>query len=86
MTWNITFLLSPVYYNVCDKRIKNGLSFRGVAVIVLNSAIISKFQIRLHYYVYIRTNIIGKGMKPLISSHGLGSTTTIRIQLLVKFE
>ena len=43
---------------------------------------IKEFELQWHYYLYVCSNILGKGMNPLIPppSDELSSTTIIRLE------
>ena len=50
---------------------------RGVMVKAMVCEIVAlEFELQSRYYVYFRTNPLGKGMNPL-TSYGLNSTTTV---------
>ena len=55
---NTNHLFAHSYIEVCP---------RGVMVKALDCGIVvSEFELQLHYYVYFRTNTLGKYMNPLI--------------------
>ena len=87
---NIFFLLkhaSPYHYIFCKFHMhfsatKNLVgSPHGIVVNVLDcSIVISKFELKSHYFVHFQSNILGEGMDPLIHLCILNCITSILLQ------
>ena len=84
--WN-PITVSKLFYQIeildiqklCAKILKKWWS--GVVANVLDSNIVvSEFKLQSLYYIYLRTNTLGKGMDPSSSSYGLNCITYILLQ------
>ena len=67
------------------------VSLCGVVANVLAFSLeVSKFEVKLRYYVHIQTNTFGKDMNPFITHpracYGFNNITTVILQEMVTYE